>query len=242
MPRLSKAGAKVIAAAGGDPDAFVKSQKKGASKLGKAIKKKNKGGKKRGPKTGKEKAAAEKAAKAAEKAAKAAIVTLPQLWEQMFAKLVAYKKEHGDCKVPKTWYPDPSLGGWVSSQRRFRIKMDNGEPCLRMSPERVARLTKIGFFWEHINVTMEREWETEYARLAAYKATHGDCYVPRAWHEDGPNMEPSKTGGLGTWVVKQRARKRAYEKKGDGTSVGGMTAERVAKLEALAFSDPPVDS
>jgi hypothetical protein len=28
--------------------------------------------------------------------------------------------------------------------------MDNGEPCLRMSPERVARLTKIGFFWEHI--------------------------------------------------------------------------------------------
>ena len=45
-------------------------------------------------------------------------MTLPQLWEQMFAKLVAYKKEHGDCKVPKTWYPDPSLGGWVSSQVR----------------------------------------------------------------------------------------------------------------------------
>ena len=39
-------------------------------------------------------------------------------WEQMFEKLLDYKDEHGDCLVPNRYEPDPSLGAWVSTQRR----------------------------------------------------------------------------------------------------------------------------
>jgi hypothetical protein len=39
-------------------------------------------------------------------------------WEQMFEKLLNYKEGHGDCLVPNRYEPDPSLGAWVSTQRR----------------------------------------------------------------------------------------------------------------------------
>lgn len=39
-------------------------------------------------------------------------------WEQMFEKLLDYKEGHGDCLVPNRYEPDPSLGAWVSTQRR----------------------------------------------------------------------------------------------------------------------------
>jgi hypothetical protein len=41
----------------------------------------------------------------------------------------------------------------------------------------------------------EAAWEAQLARLAAYKAAHGDCSVPSLLAED-PR--------LGTWVNKQR--------------------------------------
>jgi hypothetical protein len=42
----------------------------------------------------------------------------------------------------------------------------------------------------------EAAWEAQFARLAAYKAAHGDCKVPVRWAEDKQ---------LGMWVSKQRA-------------------------------------
>jgi hypothetical protein len=60
-----------------------------------------------------------------------------------------------------------------------------------MTAERAARLTALGCAWG----PNEAEWEAQLARLAAYKAEHGDCSVPRRWAED-PR--------LGNWVSKQR--------------------------------------
>ena len=66
-------------------------------------------------------------------------------------------------------------------------------------------------------------WEAQLAKLAAYKRKHGDCSVPNCWAEDPK---------LGGWVKSQRANKRKLDR---GQPSKGMTAERVAKLEALGF-------
>ena len=65
------------------------------------------------------------------------------------------------------------------------------------------------------------------ARLAAYKAAHGDCNVPRGWAED-PR--------LARWVTKQRVLKRQLDR---GEPSQGMTAGRAARLTALGFAWAP---
>jgi hypothetical protein len=88
-----------------------------------------------------------------------------------------------------------------------------------MTAERVVRLAVLGFAWEE----KEAVWEVQLARLAAYKAEHGNCNVPRGWAED-PR--------LGRWVDRQRKCKRKLDR---GELGKGMTVEREAKLEALGF-------
>ena len=71
--------------------------------------------------------------------------------------------------------------------------------------------------------TKEAEWGAQLARLAAYKAAHGDCSVPQRWAEDTR---------LGRWVNMQRVRKRKLDR---GEPSLGMTAERAARLTALGL-------
>ena len=67
-------------------------------------------------------------------------------------------------------------------------------------------------------------WEAQLARLAAYKAKHGDCRVPQGWAEDP---------GLSNWVNNQRQCKGKLDR---GEPGRGMTAERrAARLTALGF-------
>jgi hypothetical protein len=150
-------------------------------------------------------------------------------WEAQLAKLKVYKRRHGDCSVPKRWAEDPTLGNWVNAQRRLKRNLDRGEPGEGMTAERAAKLTALGLSWSpfpkargasHPN---EAAWEAQLARLAAYKAAHGDCNVPYRWAEDPK---------LGTWVMNQRKCKRKLDR---GEPSEGMTAARAAKLEALGF-------
>jgi hypothetical protein len=48
----------------------------------------------------------------------------------------------------------------------------------------------------------EGAWEEKLARLAAYKAAHGDCNVPQGWAEDPK---------LARWVGTQRRCKKALD-------------------------------
>jgi hypothetical protein len=145
-------------------------------------------------------------------------------WEVHLARLAAYKAAHGDCNVPRGWAEDPRLGTWVNKQRALKRKLGRGEPSWGMTAERAARLTALGLAWEgtkaHPN---EAEWEAQLARLAAYKAAHGDCNVPWGWPED-PR--------LGRWVNTQRALKRKLDR---GEPSRGMTASRAARLTALGL-------
>ena len=69
----------------------------------------------------------------------------------------------------------------------------------------------------------EAGWDLMRAKLAAFKAKHGHCRVPRKHPAD-----PKLSG----WVSTQRKCKKKLEA---GHPSPQITAERVAKLEALVF-------
>jgi hypothetical protein len=95
-------------------------------------------------------------------------------WEEMFERLVTFKKENGHCLVPNRYPPDPSLGSWVSTQRRqYKIMNLKGwYETTPMSPERVTRLESIGFAWETKD-PRHVLWETRFEQLVKYKEKHG---------------------------------------------------------------------
>jgi hypothetical protein len=74
----------------------------------------------------------------------------------------------------------------------------------------------------------EAAWAAQLAELKKYKRTPGDCNVPVRWTGDLR---------LGRWAKEQRSLKKLDrgEPMG-GRGRGDMTAERVAKLEALGFA------
>jgi hypothetical protein len=107
------------------------------------------------------------------------------LWEEMCKLLVAYKKHHGDCNVPRSWRQNEHLAKWVDKIRHRKAQL---------SPNRIKQLDGLGFDWDPHNTY----WEQMYERLAAYKKQHGHCNVPREWKQDQL---------LSTWVTNQRHRK-----------------------------------
>jgi superfamily II DNA or RNA helicase len=61
-------------------------------------------------------------------------------WLQMFERLVAYKKEFGDCDVPKNYCGVEGLARWVVCQRNFRSSR-------KLKPDYIRRLNEVGFVW-----------------------------------------------------------------------------------------------
>jgi len=61
-------------------------------------------------------------------------------WDKRFEQLKRYKKDHGDCNVPRKYKANPQLGEWVHEQRKL---YKNG----KLSKERINLLKGIGFKW-----------------------------------------------------------------------------------------------
>jgi hypothetical protein len=61
-------------------------------------------------------------------------------WMEMYHKLMAYKKQNNSTKVPTLYTKDPSLGLWVSTQRKA---YNNG----KMTGKRLELLNTINFVW-----------------------------------------------------------------------------------------------
>ena len=135
-------------------------------------------------------------------------------WEEGFASLKAYKKEHKDCSVPALFKTNEgfTLGQWVSTQRAVNITG-------KLISQRVQRLDELGFVWD----TLTAKWEEGFASLKAYKEEHKDCLV----HID------FKTGEgftLGSWVRGQRKSNRK----------GTLAPERILRLDELGFVWDPL--
>jgi hypothetical protein len=102
-------------------------------------------------------------------------------WDHMYERLVKFKDLHGHCLVPNRYPEDPSLGAWVSTQRRHYKILMSGDPKVTtpMTPERASRLMAIGFKWatkdpRHV------PWEVRFQELLEYKEKYGKllccCY------------------------------------------------------------------
>ena len=129
-------------------------------------------------------------------------------WTARYHELVAYKAEHGDCNVPRS-YANQTLGRWVNTQRKA---FKNG----KLSDERVRKLDDIGFEGEPRKKNEHVSWTTRYDQLVSYKAEHGNCNVPQYY-------EANKS--LGNWVHSQRT---AFK-------VGKLSEDRVRKLNGIGF-------
>ena len=62
------------------------------------------------------------------------------LWDEMYERLCAFRKQHGHCNVPRSYPGKPRLGPWISTQR---IRRKQGT----IFKNRIARLDAIGFQW-----------------------------------------------------------------------------------------------
>jgi hypothetical protein len=175
----------------------------------------------------------------------AAMRTPGYAWEAQLAKLKAYAQNHGDCNVPGRCAEDPRLGKWVSRQRMNKKALDRGEPSEGMTAVRAAKLETLGFAWKLSAAALSKQrskgrrddagWEGWLAKLKEYRGRHGDCNVPQGWAEDP---------ALGRWANNQRyqhgiATMCSNKPLDHGEPSMGMTAARVAKLEALGFNWGP---
>jgi predicted helicase len=130
-------------------------------------------------------------------------------WENNFESLVAFKANHGHCRVSRSYKDNAKLGNWLISQRSLYLKR-------QLSTDRISRLEALGVEWDPYT----SDWERHFKALIAYKNKHGNCRVPRSY-----KIDPQ----LATWVGTQRG---FYRK-------GLLTKDRIIKLENLGFEWDP---
>ncbi len=109
---------------------------------------------------------------------------LETIWNHMFEQLVAFKKKHGYCNVPRGW-ENRQLAQWVVTQRNTK----DGQ-----SPKRLGKLNSIRFDWD----PEESKWNQMFEQLKTFNKKHGHCNVPRGSKENKQ---------LSTWVNNQRFKK-----------------------------------
>jgi hypothetical protein len=138
-------------------------------------------------------------------------------WDRMCDALAVYRREHGDCKVPKGWREDPKLARWVVRQRRYLRSRT-------LRPDRRQRLEELGVDREPAaprtlafsDGPRELAWQKFLKSLAAFREQQGHCNVPRRcpWNPK-----------LGRWVHYQRELGRR----------GLLSGKRKRLLDALGF-------
>jgi Helicase associated domain len=126
-------------------------------------------------------------------------------WESRYCELIEFKEVHGHCNVPDSWPENLKLARWVMTQRQMYRKG-------KLSQNRFRRLEAIGFIW----CRQEYAWNEMYQRLVSYLKAHGDGTVC---------LELKGDPQLGSWVVKQRYRKKK----------GLLSKERVRKLDGIGM-------
>jgi len=93
-----------------------------------------------------------------------------KVWNELYQRLIKYKKKHGDCDVPSSWPSDSNLANWVANQRH-RKKM--GSLCA----DRVRMLDAVGFVWSVYGKNRSAEASPQEKRKAAPAAAKAPAPV-----------------------------------------------------------------
>ncbi|MEI6091720.1 MAG: helicase associated domain-containing protein [bacterium] len=86
------------------------------------------------------------------------------LWDINIAKLVRYKRRHGDYNVPLNWELDKTFSRWVHRQRKNKDKLPK---------KRLNSLIAIGFF----KVVYDDIWEHYFQEFLKFKEANGHYNV-----------------------------------------------------------------
>lgn len=143
-----------------------------------------------------------------------------QVWKKRCQALIAYRDDHGNCKVPQKYAEDRALGSWVNDQRKqYKYKTEGKRSTL--TDARVKELESIGFVWKEREIECV-PWEHQIRELIEYRNKHGDCKVPFHY---APNR------ALAHWVANQRTQ---YKLRQEG-KYSPMTDDRIKELESIGF-------
>jgi len=92
-------------------------------------------------------------------------------WDEQYGKLLSYKRDHGNCNVPKGWKADPALGDWCAGQRVLRKQG-------KLHADRIKRLNSLDFEWSPRDVI----WDQMFDALAAYQRDYRSLNAPKNWN------------------------------------------------------------
>lgn len=119
-----------------------------------------------------------------------------------------------------------SLGKWCANMRRNYKKFKNGKTSPKTHAkweERFKQLDELGFTWQFV---WTKTFEERIEELKAYKEIHGNCNVPRSFHEN-----PS----LGQWCSQMRSMYKANQKGEAVKNTYIINDYRIEQLETIGF-------
>lgn len=153
-------------------------------------------------------------------------------WMKGYKRLKEYKMVHGNCKVPQRFKEDPALGRWCQKQREYYKNYHQGK-YTTMTPERMALLNAIDFYW-----TVEggkkrkviKDFRIHFLELEDYKNQNGNCRVP---HLYDPNR------GLGVFVHRVKIYHREIKEGKRNPNNKFLTKVRIQALNTLGLEWTP---
>jgi Helicase associated domain len=105
-------------------------------------------------------------------------------WKEMYARLLSYRQDHGDCRVPSDYSQDEQLAHWVEELR-------SGLKTGSIHPARIERLDAIGFLTTKENYATH--WNEQFENLVSYQNQHNSTVVTH-----------TSAGRLLRWTIAQR--------------------------------------
>ena len=161
-------------------------------------------------------------------------------WKAKFRALKQFAKKEGHTRVPvrSGFAKHPTLGFWVSTQRRaYRCeRYRKAGMCElvkgpRVNAEQVALLNSVDFQWEAKRSQELRRWRDKFALLQRFFRKHQHSRVPRSLNTD-------EYPALGQWVQDQRKAYRNEQKRLAGGKVARilrLSKWQMAKLRSVVF-------
>jgi len=137
-------------------------------------------------------------------------------WEEMFQKLLQYKEEKGDTRVPRNYPSDQRLAVWVQQQARM-IRLG------KMSAEKVEKLNTMEF--DYSCRQHREEWDAMFYQLVGYKKASGQTRVSRKKLKEGEGEREGQETKLALWVDTQRRLRRLNK----------LSEKKIERLNSIGF-------
>jgi len=133
------------------------------------------------------------------------IQDIGDVWSLRLGQLREFIAKHGHCAVSTLDNENPSLGGWVSTQRDAR-------KVGLLTEKRIKQLDALGFVWDY------RQWKWQWfiQQLVAFRRKFGHCdveYGSKEWED------------LYNWAGELRGPKGRVR----------LTPEKIAQLDSVGF-------